>query len=69
MSHKMIYAIYEGEQFIDVGTARELVEKGYYKTIKSLISAEWHSRNDRNSNKHYKEVIKVGYEEIGKRSI
>ena len=29
----MIYAIYEGETFIDVGTARELVEKGHLKVL------------------------------------
>ena len=69
MSKKMIYAIYEGERFVDVGTAKELVDKGYYKSIKSLTSAEWHSHNDRKVEKHYKEVIKVGYEEIGKRCI
>lgn len=69
MSNKMIYAIYEGETFIDVGTARELVEKGHFKTIKSLVSSEWHSHNDRKGNKHYREVIKVGYEKDRKRSI
>ena len=69
MSNKMIYAIYEGETFIDVGTARELVEKGHFKSINSLVSSEWHSHNDRKDNNHYREVIKVGYEKDRKKNI
>lgn len=58
---KIIYAIYDNDTFIDVGTAKELVDKGHYKTIKSLMSCISHRKGIKNP---HKEVIKVDYEEM-----
>ena len=55
-----IYAIYKGDQFIDVGTMKEL-SKRQHKSIKTLhfyASKAYRRREDPKGNNHYI-VIKV----------
>lgn len=63
--NKMIYALYKGDNFIDMGTADELANKldVRSKTIKYLASpANLRRIENRNNSKNAMITVRVGFE-------